>query len=161
MSLILTVKINFNEKECNTFFEQEISDICFKIIEDACKKKLAVERIIFRESVPYDWIIEHELQKNEMLLIISNSYIFREVEPILMDEFSVSKPNHLKRLSIFQDFIHKIYDFPIVDRIEVSMYDDGNYTFEIVNCSLINFANVMRNKLYQKLSFSYKFNFQK
>lgn len=153
-----------NQYEYPLDIENKISEECFKIVIEACKRGLAINEIYYR---PYLGGAEFltpiknalkTLEKNEVLLKISNSYVFGEAETILYDDYSVQYPPHIERLKNLQGLINFIFDSPIFDDIRVYMCDDiySEDEFETVKCLVSEFAIVMKEKLFQKLSFAYK-----
>lgn len=155
MSLNLKAIITF-DKQCQTNVNlMKISDACFEIIGEACKRKLAINQVYFREN------IGDELRMNEMCLDISNSYVFCEAEKILRDDYSVPKPTHFERLKNLQGLLEYIFNISIVKEMVIIMNDEGNYDFEEIKCTLSNFASTMKQKLFQKISFAYKCQFVK
>lgn len=155
MSLNLNVIIVFNERFKENIDLTEISDACFDIISEACKRKLAISQISFRDG------IYQELQMNEMKMEICDSYIFGEAEKILRDDFSIPIPSHFIRLKNLQGLLEYIFNLSIVNEIVVIMNDDGNFDFVGIKCPLTDFANVMQELLFQKISFAYKCRFTK
>lgn len=155
MSLNLNAIVTFDDKFKDNIDLNEISDACFGFISEACKRKLAINQINFRDEFC------ESLQANEMIFNISNSYIFCEAEKILLDDYSVKGQSHFERLKNLQDLIEYILYIPIVREVDIVMCDDGNNCFEEVNCSLNDFASVMKEKLFQKISFAYKCKFVK
>ena len=164
--LILDCK---NQYEFPLDAENEISEECFEIVLEACKRKLAINRIYFKpfigklEFVTPVEVALRTLKKNEMLLEISNSYVFGEAEAILCDDYSVPYPSHIERLKNLQILINYISDSLIFEDIKVYMCDDiyEEDEFEIINCSISKFAVIMKEKLFQNFSFAYKCIFSK
>jgi len=168
LSLYFILKCK-NQYENPLDIENEISEECFKIVIEACKRRLAINGIYYRPYLgrvkfvtPIECALK-TLEKNELLLKISNSYIFSEAEAILYDDYSVPYPSHIERLNNLQELIAFISDSPIIDDIRVYMCDDiyAEDEFEIISCSISEFAVVMKEKLFQKLSFGYKCDFNK
>ena len=109
--------------------ENAISEECFKIVPEACKRKIAINEIYYRpyigrlEFVTPIEVALKTLEKNEVLLKISNSYVFSEVEAILDDDYSVPYPPHIERLKNLQGLLEYIFDMPIVKELNVYMCD--------------------------------------
>ena len=164
MSEMLYAIIKYEE---NTL-DEAISDSCFDFVTEACSKKIAIEMISKRVSIgdgenyfnfitPINYIL-NSLRKNEIVIELSNSYVFGEAEKILDDDYSVPYPPHIKRLKNLQGLLKYIFDIPIVKGLSVYMCSDyyEEADFEVINCSIPEFAIVMKEKLLQKLSFGYK-----
>lgn len=169
MSDMLYAIIKYEE---NTL-EEAISDSCFDFVTEACSKKIAIEMIskmvnnwdgenYFNFITPINYIL-NSLRKNEIVIELSNSYVFGEAEKILSDDYSVPYPPHIERLKNLQGLLEYIFNRPIVKALNVYMCDDyyEDADFEIINCSIPEFAVVMKEKLFQKFSFAYKGVFNK
>ena len=169
MSEMLYAIIKYEE---NTS-DEAISDSCFDFVTEACSKKIAIEMISKRLNIgdsenyfnfitPINYIL-NSLRKNEIVIELSNSYVFGEAEKILDDDYSVPYPPHIKRLKNLQGLLEYIFNIPIVKCLNIYMCDDyyEEDEFEIINCLMTEFAIVMTEKLFQKLSFGYKCVFNK
>jgi len=142
MSLILNLKVTF--KDDSTPYE--MSDRCFDIVTEACRRRLAVNEIS-QNSI------------HEIVLKVSNSYIFCEAEKILLDDYSVPFPTHFERLTNLQYFIKFIMSFASVDTVSVIMHDDGNEDYEHIRCKIDEFASLAMKGTFQKYCFAYIFDF--
>ena len=148
--------------------DEAISDSCFDFVAEACAKKIALGMISKRVSIcdgenyfnyitPINYIL-NSLKKNEIVIELSNSYVYGEAEKILSDDYSVPYPPHIERLKNLQELLEYILNIPIVRELNVYMCDDyyGEDDFITVHSSISEFAVIMKEKLFQKYSFAYK-----
>lgn len=169
MSYMLYAIIKYEENAS----DEAISDSCFDIVIEACKRKIAIEMISKRVTLeegetyynfitPINYILNN-LSKTEIVIELSNSYIYGEVEKILADDYSVPYPPHIERLKNLQRLLEYIINKSNVKGLDVYMCDDyyEKNQFEIINCSMSEFAVIMKEKLFQKISFRYRCLFNK
>lgn len=144
------------EENCSI---ESISDECFNIVAEACKRKIAINEIHYHDYVDRFWF-EREvmLGKNTVMLELSDSYIFCLAEEFLLNDLSIPETPHIERLGNLQGLFKVILDSTLVASVSVYMctdyYEEDN--FETVDCTLTDFAPVMREKLKTKLTYAYK-----
>ena len=156
--------------------EEAISDSCFAFVKEACTKRIAIETIskevqmwehtgkqwerkdYFNFVTPINYIL-NSLSKNEIVIELSNSYVYGEAEAFLNDDHSIPSPSHIERLKNLQELLEYIFDISIVEELNVYICDDyyEEDDFETIGCQVSDFALIMKEKLFQKFSFAYKY----
>lgn len=147
MSLVLNVVLKFDEN----IDLVTISNECFNYVVKACNRKIAINKILRFDECRY-------LEPTELLLDLSNSYIFQEAEEILRDDHTIPNPSHIVRLKNLQGLLSELFYSPFVKELGVYMFTDGSKKedFKAIECNLKDFALVMKEKLYQQISYAYK-----
>lgn len=143
---------------------EQISDDCFDIVTEACKRKIAINQLHYHDYVDRFWFErEVTLGKNTMMLELSNSYIFCLAEEFLLNDLSIPEIPHIERLTNLQGLLEFIFNLPNVDCISVYMCTDyyEEEDFETINCSFADFAPIMKEKLNPTLTYAYKCIFSK
>jgi hypothetical protein len=143
---------------------ENISEKCFNIVAEACKRKIAVNQLYYHDYIDRFWF-EREviLGKNTIMLELSNSYVFCLAEEFLLNDISIPKIPHIKRLDNLCGLFKFIFSLPKVEYINVYMSSDyyEEKDFETINCSFEDFASIMVEKLKSTLSYAYKCVFSK
>lgn len=143
---------------------ENISDECFNVVAEACNRKIAINEIHHHDYIDRFWF-EREvvLGKNTVMLELSDSYIFCLAEEFLLNDLSIPETPHIERLSNLQGLFKYIFNSSLIASVSVYMctdyYEEDN--FEIIDCTLQDFAPVMRENLKTKLTYAYKCIFTK